>query len=319
MTEVRPIHKLIDKHGRRIRKLRVSLLDSCNFRCFYCMPLNPEFMPSSKWLQAVEIEKLCSALTALGLEEIRVTGGEPTLRREFRDILNRLSGLPLKKLGLTTNGFRLADELDFLKTTNCNNINISLDSLNPETFKKITRSDYFDTVMNSIFAAKERGFVVKINTVLMKGLNDHEILDFVEFSSQHEIEVRFLELMKIGQACGIQDELFISAETAIKLIRPEFDLERLHTEVDSTSYNFRTPTGARIGFIASETQSFCANCSRWRLTANGYLRACLMSSKGINFKDTPIENYKTQLEHLLTLKPYKRIEQVNEDMYQIGG
>jgi cyclic pyranopterin phosphate synthase len=316
---VKPIKTLIDSYGRRIRKLRVSLLDACNFRCVYCMPLNPVFMDSSRWLRPEEIERVCATLVDFGLEQIRLTGGEPTLRDDFRDIVLRLSSLPLDKLGLTTNGWNLTKELDFLSDTNCRHINISLDSLTKEIFNRITRRNYFDKVLDSILSAKRLGFHVKINTVLMRGINDHEIFDFINFSAVHGVEIRFLELMSIGQVSGSKDKLFVPASEVIQMISSREELTGEQSECDSTSFNFKTSSGASIGFIASETLPFCRNCSRWRLSADGFLRACLMSEKGIYIRDADPEDYKFKLNELLMMKPYRKIERIEQDMYKIGG
>lgn len=316
---VKPLKPLIDNYGRRIRKLRLSLLDACNFRCVYCMPLNPVFMDSSRWLSPVEIENICSTLVDFGLEQIRITGGEPTLRDNFRDIVLRLSSLPLDKLGLTTNGWNLTQELDFLNDTNCKHINISLDSLTKDIFNRIARRDHFDKVLDSVLRAKRLGFHVKINTVLMRGINDQEIFDFIKFSAEHGVEIRFLEMMSIGQVSGYKDKLFVPASEVIQMISSQEELTSEQSECDSTSFNFKTSSGASIGFIASETLPFCRNCSRWRLSADGFLRACLMSEKGIYIRDVDPKDYKFKLEELLTMKPYKRIDRVEQHMYKIGG
>jgi len=316
---VKPIKPLIDSYGRRIRKLRVSLLDACNFRCVYCMPLNPVFMDSSRWLRPEEIEAVCANLIDFGLEQIRITGGEPTLREDFRDIVLRLSSLPLNSLGLTTNGCNLTKELDFLNDTNCKHINISLDSLSKLTFYRITRRDHFEKVLDSVLSAKRLGFHVKINTVLMKGINDHEIFDFIRFSAEHGVEIRFLELMSIGQVKGSKDDLFISASDIIQRVSTREELTPKQSECDSTSFNFKTASGANIGFVASETLPFCHNCSRWRLSADGFLRACLMSEKGIYIRNVKPKDYKVKMNELLTMKPYKRINRTDQDMYKIGG
>ncbi len=316
---VKPIKPLIDSYGRRIRKLRVSLLDACNFRCVYCMPLNPVFMDSSRWLRPEEIEAVCANLIDFGLEQIRITGGEPTLREDFRDIVLRLSSLPLNSLGLTTNGWNLTKELDFLNDTNCKHINISLDSLSKLTFYRITRRDHFEKVLDSVLSAKRLGFHVKINTVLMKGINDHEIFDFIRFSAEHGVEIRFLELMSIGQVKGSKDDLFISASDIIQRVSTREELTPKQSECDSTSFNFKTASGANIGFVASETLPFCHNCSRWRLSADGFLRACLMSEKGIYIRNVKPKDYKVKMNELLTMKPYKRINRTDQDMYKIGG
>lgn len=311
--------KLVDPYGRRIRKLRVSLLDACNFRCFYCMPSDAKFMKASKWLSPLEIEGICSKLSDYGLEQIRITGGEPTLRKEFRDIVLRLSTLPIKKLGMTTNGYFLERELEFLRDTRCHNINISLDSLSKDKFNQITRRNAFDKVYASICHAKEMGFNVKVNTILMKGINDQEILDFVKFSAVNDIEVRFLEVMKIGQACSSQDQLFISADEAISKIETQEKLIPERVEIDSTSFNYKTESGAKIGFIASESKPFCGACSRWRLSPDGFLRACLMSNKGVKVRGADPKQYDELLNSLLLMKPLNRISHVLEDMNQIGG
>lgn len=313
------VKPLIDNYGRRIRKLRVSLLDACNFRCLYCMPPNPVFMDSSKWLAPEEIERICANLIDFGLEQIRLTGGEPTLREDFRDIVLRLSSLSVKKLGLTTNGCNLQNELDFLMDTKCKHINISLDSLAKDTFNRISRNNSFNKVLDSILHAKKKGFHVKINTVLMKGINDHEIFDFIKFSAEHDVEVRFLELMSIGQVSGSKDKLFVPASDVIQMISSREELTGEHNGYDSTSFNYKTASGASIGFIASETRPFCRNCSRWRLSADGFLRACLMSEKGIYIRDIEPEDYKSKLNELLMMKPFRKIERVEQDMYKIGG
>lgn len=311
---------LVDEYGRKIRKLRVSLVDACQFRCFYCMPQNPKFMRSQDWLSAPEIFEICRRLVKSGLEEIRLTGGEPTLRPDLKDIVKLLGQLPLKKLGITTNGDKLDQELlQHLKDHRCWHLNISLDSLNRDRFNEITRTKKFDQVMENIHLANSMGFHLKLNAVLMKGLNEHELKDFVSFSEQTGIEVRFLELMKIGQVSQANRERYLSAKEAIKKIQQETPLTIVPVAKDSTSFNFATAQGGHIGFIASESQPFCGNCSRWRLTARGQLRACLFSEAGVELKGKPLEKYPDLLSDMLKLKPSGRLSQIEQDMYQIGG
>jgi len=316
--------QLIDEYGRRIRKLRVSLLDACQFRCFYCMPRDARFMSRSHWMSSDEIEKVCRYLVDFGLEQIRLTGGEPTIRPDFREIVLRISELPLKKLGLTTNGEKLHGLLEFLSKTNCKHLNISLDSLSEENFEKITRpagarKNVLPGILSAVFRAKELGFQVKINTVLMKGVNDHELFDFVDFSRKYDIEVRFLEMMKIGEACQEQTNLFMPAHQAIETIMQRETLIPQKVEDDSTSFNFKTQSGAKMGFIASESKPFCGGCSRWRLSADGFLRACLMSQEGISVRNLSLEEYPDVLGRILKMKPPGRIEQIGQNMNQIGG
>lgn len=310
---------LVDNHGRVMHKLRVQLTDVCNFRCFYCMPPDARFFPSSERLTAGELVDICSTLVDSGIDEIRISGGEPTAHKDFDEIVRRLSVLPLKKLGVTTNGFCLEEKLWILKDTRCHHINVSLDSLREERFRVITRADHFNSVYRGVLMAQEMGFHVKVNVVLMKDLNDDEIFDFVEFSRRFGIEVRFLELMKIGVSCAIQPRYFISAQEMIERIESKEKLIPQSVNSDSTSFNFTTESGAKIGFIASESQPFCGFCSRLRLTATGILRACIMSESGISLKGVPKERYPEILHSVLAMKPLGRIDCIEQPMYQIGG
>lgn len=310
---------IVDGHGRHIHKLRVQLTDFCNFRCHYCMPESPEFLPTAQLLSSRELIDITSVLVDLGIDEIRLSGGEPTLRKDFETIVKGISDLPVLKLGLTTNGFILKEKLDFLKTTRCQNINISLDSLRSERFNSITRTTAFSKVLESILETKRQGFKVKVNMVVMRGINDDEIMDFVAFSARHDIEVRFLELMKIG--CSVKNHAlqFIPAQEIIKRIEEIEKLTPQSVNRDSTSFNFTTESGAKIGFIASESQAFCGFCSRLRLTATGKLRACIMSEAGLSLRGKSKEEYPQILKSVLKLKPITRIEQIPQPMYQIGG
>ena len=264
---------LIDGYGRQIRKLRVSLTDKCNLRCHYCMPVDSTFMDESRFLSPDEYFEIVEELCSYGLEEIRLTGGEPLMRKSIGEVVQRLARLPLKKIGLTTNGIFLDRHLEHFKEHRVHHLNISLDSLNSENFKKITHGGNLERLLKNIDLALEKDFHVKINVVAMKGVNHHEINDFVEFSKNRNIEVRFLELMRIGFACGVQNDQFISAEEMITRIREHYELVQNPMSADSTSFNYSTPCGAQIGFIASESKAFCAHCSRWRLSLSPF-RPC---------------------------------------------
>ena len=310
---------LSDKYGRHMRKLRVSLLEACNLRCLYCMPLKPQFMSPSNYLEPEQIINICEQMVSFGVEQIRVTGGEPTIRKEFKEIMLGLSKLNLEKLSITSNGLLLEEHLPLLKQVNCNHINISLDSLNEDRFNQLTRSQGFQKVFRSIIRAKDMGFEVKINTVVMFGKNHDELLDFVRFAEQTAIEVRFLELMKIGEANQFQGNTFMTADQMIQVIEAETALKPKSVEKDSTSFNFTTPKGGQIGFIASESKPFCGSCSRLRLSADGYLRACLMSDKGLSLKNIAPEEMNNVLMRVIGMKPYERIVSIDQAMHQIGG
>ncbi len=307
---------LIDKEGRKITKLRVSLTDKCNLRCHYCMPVDQAFMDESKYLSPDEITSVVSELKELGLQEVRLTGGEPLMRKSFPEIVEKLASLNLKKLSLTTNAIFLDRYLSLLKDHRVFHLNISLDSLDPENFKKITHGNHFEKVISNIRAAVSMGFSVKLNAVMMKGINDHEVNQFVKFSENESVEVRFLELMKIGYARSNQNETFISARELIRNIQNEFQLKAITSPLDSTSFNFVTENGGQIGFIASESEPFCGHCSRWRLSADGILRACLFKDEGLDIR---VRDRSVIYQELLGMKPNHRISEVSHTMNAIGG
>ncbi len=308
-----------DRHGRIMRKLRISLLDACNMRCVYCMPEQPVFTSRKDWASADELIAIAGNLCALGIEEIRLTGGEPTLRPDMLDIVYGLSGLPLKKLGLTSNGLLLGGYLDALKDTSCRYLNISLDSLEKKNFNRITKRDVFDVVMATILRARDLGFHVKVNAVALRGLNDYEVLNFVDWSGREGIAVRFLEAMNIGVMQAEFTKRLIPAHEMIKTIREHYHLTKQLSPVDATAYTFKADNGADIGFIASESEPFCGTCSRLRLTPQGQLRPCLFKETGIDFRRLAPEYYPAALASLLEMKPGGRLRHITQPMYQIGG
>ncbi|MCB1934423.1 MAG: GTP 3',8-cyclase MoaA [Nitrosomonas sp.] len=310
---------LVDKHGRRMRKLRISLLDACNLRCLYCMPEHPVFMPQKDWASAADLTRVTRNLVALGIEEVRLTGGEPLLRKDFMEIVAGLSALPIKKLGLTTNALLLVPHLPRLRHTRLQFLNISLDSLDRDNFFRITRRDELSTVIDAILTAKALGFSVKINTVIMKGLNDHELPDFVEWSAAHDIPVRFLEVMNIGVMKARFQDHFLPVSDMMAMLGAEYRFDALDSPSDSTSRNFLVSNNAKIGFIASESSPFCTGCSRLRLTPKGQIRPCLFMDEGIDLKPLTPEEYLDVLPIIIAMKPIKRIFHQPQPMYQIGG
>ena len=312
-------NNLTDNIGRTMKKLRVSLTDTCNFRCFYCMPLNPVFMPNDELLSPQEIFDICQNLLILGFTEIRLTGGEPLMRPELREIVSKLSKLNLKKFGMTTNGFRLNEEINFLKEHKCQYINVSLDSLQENKFNEITRSTHFQNVLANILLAKKNSIKIKINTLLFKGKNDDEVFDFINFSAKYKIPIRFLELIKRGPFHNEQRNLFIPAEEIIKKIEAKIKLTPKVVAKDSTSFMYTTKEGAEIGFIASESKPFCGNCSRLRLTAKGKLKSCLMSEDAVDLRGKSLDDYPALLKKTISMKPTDRIKEFSESMHKIGG
>ncbi|MCK5884052.1 MAG: GTP 3',8-cyclase MoaA [Bacteriovoracaceae bacterium] len=310
---------LIDKHGRNIHKLRVSLLDACNMKCFYCMPEKNSFHRSDS-ICSKNIIRLVKTIVANGIDEVRITGGEPLIHPDLDFITKEIGNLKLKKFGLTTNALGLEKHLDTLLKNNCKYINISLDAFSRESFHTITKVDKFNEVKNSIVEAKKAGAHVKLNTVLLKGLNSHELIPLIEFAAQNDIEIRFLELMKIGAALDSHKELFTSAADTIAQLNSKFTLTERPMPIDSTSFNYNIKElNANIGFIASETQHFCKTCSRLRLDSYGNLRPCLMMQSGLNLSEMDEDMVTKALKDLLEIKPIYRQEKLTQPMHQIGG
>lgn len=313
------MRELVDQYGRRVRKLRVSLTDICNLRCHYCMPEEAIFMPKSNYLTPFEYHQIIKELCDYGLEEIRITGGEPLMRSNFEDIIDAIAFLPLKKISLTTNAILLDRYFSFLKDYNINSINISLDSLNAENFKVITRRDHFHRTMRNIEKAVQLDFQVKINTVMMRNVNHHELFSFVELAKNLNVEVRFLEVMRIGEAIEKQNDQFISAREMRCILNEKFSLKRIQSAFDATANSYILDNGARVGFIASESEPFCGGCSRWRLSSDGVIRACLLKDDGLSIKNKSKEECSEIFQKLLGMKPSLRPKQVTHLMHQIGG
>ncbi len=311
--------RLIDSHGRVMRKLRVSLTDACNYSCFYCMPEKAVFTPKGLLLEPEEYGALCKKLVDAGIEEIRVTGGEPTVRPEFCGILEALEDLPFKRKGITSNGQLLAKHLGFLKEHNWLHLNISLDSLDPGRFETITGGGDFRVVMGCIEKAASLGFKVKVNTVVMRGVNDDELSDFTAWSARSGLEVRFLEYMRIGPELNRHAQRFMSADEMLSRLMLDYEVQSVAAEYDSTAILYKSACGARLGFIASESKAFCGTCSRLRLSATGVLRACVMSPGGISLRHTSPVEFPGSLEKVMAMKPILHPEHNPQPMYALGG
>lgn len=310
---------LIDPNRRVIRKLRVSLTDACNYRCTYCMPEKPVFTPSRLLLRPEEYRTMVSSLVSLGIEELRVTGGEPTVRTGFRDILNALALVPARKFGITSNGHFLAQHLDFLWETGWRHLNISLDSLDPGKFERITGGGDLRIVLAAVEKAAAMGFRVKTNAVIMRGVNEDELPEFAAWSAQSGVEVRFLELMRVGPLYAEQWRRFLPADEMLAILGSRFRLRPLETDPDSTALLYEADGGARLGFIASESRPFCGTCSRLRLSATGILRACLMHPAGISLRHALPEEIPGIVKRVMTMKPTGRLDHVEEPMHAVGG
>jgi GTP 3',8-cyclase len=294
--EMRKMDKTIikDKLNRPIRDLRISVIDRCNFRCQYCMPADqfgPDFvfLPKTALLTYEEIERLAKVFVSLGVEKIRLTGGEPLLRKDLPILVQKLSQIEgLADIGLTTNGVLLPKLAQKLKDAGLKRVNVSLDSLNDDLFGKINgRGIGVKPVLDGIEAAKQAGLGVKINMVVKKGLNDTEIVPMAEYCKNNGLELRYIEFMDVGSTNGWKMDDVVTKKQIYDLLKQKFELEPVdphyYGEV-AKLYRYKG-TDINVGFITSVSESFCSNCTRSRLSANGQIFTCLFNGNGHDIRN----------------------------------
>ena len=280
---------MLDTLQRPIKDLRISVTDRCNFRCTYCMPLDDyDWLDKSEVLTFEEITRLARLFIQLGVEKIRLTGGEPLARRDLEQLVKSLSDLDgLRDLCLTTNGSTLAEKARALKVAGLRRLNVSLDSLKPDRFRRITKRGDLQKVLDGLFVAKEHGFSpIKLNAVIERGVNDDEIIDLVTFSLEHGFAIRFIEFMDVGNANHWQSDTIVPKQEILDIINTRFPLREVGRKGGSApSVDYQCVDGSGdIGVIASVTEPFCASCTRARLTADGRLVTCLFANTGHNLK-----------------------------------
>jgi cyclic pyranopterin phosphate synthase len=280
---------IVDALNRPPLDLRISVTDKCNYRCSYCMPLSRyEWVDRREILSYEEITRLARIFVGLGVEKIRLTGGEPLLRRDLDRLITALSRLEgLKDLSITTNGSLLVESARQLAAAGLKRINVSLDTLDPDKFERITRRRDLDRILEGLFLARAQGMdPVKINTVVERGVNDDEIVPMVEFARRNGFAVRFIEYMDVGNVNQWRLEKMVPKEEILTIIRRSFRIEatgRRNGSAPSVDYRF-TEGGPDIGIIASVTEPFCQGCTRARLTADGRFVTCLFSGQGHDVK-----------------------------------
>lgn len=280
---------LKDAYSRPMKDLRISVTDRCNFRCTYCMPYDHyDWVKKAEILSFEELTRLARIFIDLGVNKIRLTGGEPLVRQNLEVLVSRLSSLKgLQDLCLTTNGALLREKAPALRAAGLKRINVSLDSLQPEKFRQITKRGDLDKVLAGLFAAKEQGLdPIKINTVVERGVNDDEIIDLVVFCRENGFALRFIEYMDVGNANDWTHTKMVSKKEILEVINARFPLRPVGRDLESdtaVTYEF-LEGGGDMGVIASVTEPFCSSCTRARLTADGRLVTCLFSQEGHNLK-----------------------------------
>ena len=297
-----PSALLVDSHGRILRDLRVSVTDRCNFRCMYCLPeteaaqnfyrghwakmpnpapISQQWVPRTHLLSFEEIERFVRLAASWGIQKIRLTGGEPLLRHDLEVLVARLAKIPgIEDLAMTTNGFLFAQKGRALRDAGLRRVSFSMDSRDPENFKKMTGRDALNEVLKSIELARELGFgPVKVNGVIIRGINDHEIESLAEFARELDLSFRFIEFMPLDSAQAWQKDMVVSGREILERLRARFDLQPVESDnPSSTSKRWRFSDGrGEVGIIAPVSEPFCGHCNRIRLTADGKVRTCLFS------------------------------------------
>lgn len=328
VTKIESGDKVRDSFGREINYLRVSLTDRCNLRCKYCMPKGgiENKLEHKDTLNLEEIYHIIEELAGLGISKIRFTGGEPLVRRGIVDLISMTKKIPgIKEIAMTTNALLLKKYAKELKEAGLDRVNISLDTLNRDKYKEITRGGSLEKVLEGIEIAKEVGLTpIKINTVLIGGFNDSEIEDFINLTIYDDIDVRFIELMPIGEAQDFSEDNFISNDLIIER-NPEL-IQVIKADKASPANYYKHPDAkGKIGIINPISCKFCSNCNRIRLTSTGKLKLCLHSNREIDLR-SPIRNgdnirdllidsiLSKEKEHKLEDKEY-----ISRNMNQIGG
>ena len=327
------MNKLVDRFGRKHKYLRISVTDRCNLRCTYCMPAGGIYWKEhSEILNYEEIRRLAGLFIELGVNKIRLTGGEPTVRKNIEDLIGKLSELPgLNTLAMTTNGIFLKDKASVYKECGLNALNISLDTLKAERFTRITKRNNFEEVIEGINKSINLKFdPLKINMVVMKGINDDEILDFVDFIKEKPINIRFIEFMPFKEN-NWNDSCFLPYGQIKSKIEERYKLIPIVRDASSVAKDFciRGLLGT-VSFITSMSESFCNTCNRIRLTADGKFKVCLFDNKEIDLK-MAMRNGATdgELTELILKALYNKplehkpvndlVKEDNRRMVEIGG
>ena len=327
--------RLIDGFGRVHNNLRISVTDRCNIRCFYCMPAEDVvFMERASLLTFEEIERTVRVGVQLGINKLRITGGEPLVRRDLHVLLKKLIAIDgINDVGMTTNGVLLADQANQLRDAGLTRLNISLDALEADKFKQVTRRDVFDKVIEGVNTARDSGFRIKINAVAIKGLTEDQIVPFGRFARETGAEVRFIEFMPLDADNAWQKKDVLSGkeiiDTLAEGIGPIHAIPPEDDRAPASEFQFADGVG-KIGIIASVTQPFCGSCNRFRLTSDGKLRNCLFATAETDIRDllrgdgTDDEIANAMLSSIAAKKAGHEITnagfvQPDRPMYSIGG
>lgn len=304
---------LIDNFARQVRYVRISVTDRCDFRCVYCMSEEMTFLPRAQVLSLEELHQVATAFTELGVEKIRLTGGEPLVRKGIDGLVADIGALPgLKDFAMTTNGAGLRRHAKALREGGMTRLNVSLDSLDAERFKRLTRTGNLDKVIDGIHAAQDAGFErIKLNAVILRGRNDDEVLDLVNFARDERLDISFIEEMPLGDVSDhSRGETFYSSDDVQARIEARYALlPSAETTAGPSRYFRMSDSDSRIGFISPHSHNFCSTCNRVRVTVEGRLLLCLGNEHSVDLRKTlrrypgELEPLKEQIIAAMDLKP----------------
>lgn len=318
---------MLDGYGRDINYMRVSVTDKCNLRCRYCMPEGIEIVPMTSLLSFEEITTVCRLASDLGIDRIKITGGEPLVRKGVTDLIAMLKDLPgIRQVTMTSNGILLGRFLPDLLKAGLDGVNISLDTMSPKTYQTITGSDRIEDVLSGIFAACESGLRVKINSVLMKGINEKDWESLIQLAKDQPIDVRFIEMMPIGAGAAFESVSNVNILSQINRSYPDVSKD-LSVHGNGPAVYYRIPGFAgTVGFISAIHGKFCDSCNRIRMTAIGDLKPCLCYATSFNIRDTlrqeSEEAVKSVLKEVILQKPkahcFEDKDQITEKSRMVG-
>lgn len=323
--------KLMDKFGRRLNYIRISVTDRCNYRCVYCMPEEGlPWIPHEKILSYEEIVLLADVLNGVGVEKIRFTGGEPLVRKGFFQFLDVLkTAVPKMRTVLTTNGSLIGEYFKQIASSPISGVNISLDSMNPGLFRSLTRNGSLEDVLKGVRTLSSRTRIpIKINMVLMKGVNDMEVPDLIAFAQENNAQLRLIEFMPLDDSVWKSD-LFLPATEILNRLPESGRWERLDNSEDHSAgpakYYQNTATGQKIGIIEAVSHHFCDTCNRLRITATGILRPCLFSEEGTDLRPALLKRNTDEIKALILEAAYRKprsfkaVEAGKIRMSRVGG
>ena len=322
--------KLEDNLGRRFEKLRISLLNSCNFSCVYCVSEDfgkttvkvSQKTSTDEQLGLDEFTRLIEAVHQLtNLKSVRLTGGEPLLYQNLIPLVHRIQKIGISDIRLTTNAYYLKEIAARLFDAGVKSVNISIDAIDPDVFNKIARHQNTSRVFAGIEAAGKAGLNVKLNAVIMRGKNDSQIIPLLDYATDLGVKIRFLELMKMGHLYHSENGLFFPEKEMLSVIQEKYAIERIKREYAETAHYWRTSHGGTFGIIANESTPFCHDCNRLRMDSNGYFYGCLSNSHGEKLSSYIHNDFllAEKLKELLLLKQPVKFHGSELSMRNIGG